>query len=252
MPKKIHQTIVGEQPIPGGRRLTLEFREGGDTVPGVLLLPTNSVPAPAAVLLHGYSSRKEHMADSVGAALLRNGIASLAIDLPLHGTRGNPVQAQSLRNPLVVTGHWRTAIREAGLALHYLGARPETDRGRLAIVGYSLGAFLGVTVAARENSARALVLAAGGDLPSGTPFASLARAVVDPVRAVRDLAGTPLLMVHGKHDRTVRPEQAERLFTAAAEPKQIRWWDAGHILPAAAIDDAARWLAQTLAGPDAP
>ena len=53
-------------------------------------------------------------------------------------------------------------------------------------------------------------------------------------------------MVHGKRDRTVRPEQAERLFAAAGEPKEMRWWDSGHYLPQAAIEDAARWLKTAL------
>jgi hypothetical protein len=33
------------------------------------------------------------------------------------------------------------------------------------------------------------------------------------------------------------------LFQAAREPKEIRWWDSGHVLPPVAIADAAAWLA---------
>jgi hypothetical protein len=36
------------------------------------------------------------------------------------------------------------------------------------------------------------------------------------------------------------------LFDAAAEPKSLKWWDAGHYLPDAAINDASRWLAGEL------
>ena len=93
---------------------------------------------------------------------------------------------------------------------------------------------------------KAVVLAAGGDLPDELPFASMIRAVVDPVAAVQSLDGTPLLMVHGRRDRTVTPAQARRLFDAAREPKEIRWWDAGHRLPAEAIGEAAGWLADRL------
>ncbi|MDF2776219.1 MAG: dipeptidyl aminopeptidase/acylaminoacyl-peptidase-like protein, partial [Geminicoccaceae bacterium] len=86
---------------------------------------------------------------------------------------------------------------------------------------------------------------AGGDLPD-YPFAALLRAVVDPLRAVRSLGGRPLLMVHGRRDRTILPLQAERLFAAASEPKEIQWWDAGHYLPDAAVKRAATWLAERL------
>ena len=105
-----------------------------------------------------------------------------------------------------------------------------------------MGSFIGVMVAAASEHVRALVLAAGGDLPEGTPFTRLIRTVADPLAAVRRLNGRPLLMIHGKRDHTVRPDQATRLFTAAAEPKELRWYDAGHWLPDAATHDAAVWL----------
>jgi dienelactone hydrolase len=246
MVRTINQTTHSEQRVSGGRRIELEFRMEQDAVPAILLLPDRQPPAPAALLLHGYSSRKEHMADGVGQALLQQGIASLAIDLPLHGTRHDPLQAQSLRNPLEIIKHWRAAIREAQLSIRYLSARREIDSARIAIAGYSLGSFLSVIVAAQEPTIRAIVLAAGGDLPANTPFAGLARTIVDPLRAVRKLEGRPLLLVHGRWDRTVLPEQAERLYATAREPKELRWWDAGHILPPAAIGDAALWLADAL------
>lgn len=246
MPRTIHQTTLSEQPIAGGCRVNLEFRTDGDPVPGVLLLPDGTEAAPGALLLHGYSSRKEHLADSVGRGLLGHGIASLAIDLPLHGSRSDPLQAQSMRNPFQIAALWRTALGDGALATRYLAARREINGDCLAVVGYSMGAFLAVQLAAGEPQLRAVVLAAGGDLPAGTPLAGVARMVADPLRAVKRLRGRPLLMIHGRWDSTVRPDQAERLFAAAEEPKEIRWWDAGHFLPNAAIDDAARWLASRL------
>ena len=201
---------------------------------------------PAALLLHGYSSRKEHMADAVGRALLAHGIASLAIDLPMHGERADPSGRREATDPLALVRHWNEGLADATLALRYLAARREVDRDRLSVVGYSLGSFLGLTLAAKESAVRAVVLAAGGDLPANTPFAFMVRRVVDPIASVRRLAGRPLLMVHGRRDRTVTPEQAERLFAAAAEPKALRWWEAGHYLPGEAIDDAARWVSEVL------
>jgi uncharacterized protein len=248
MATKIHQTVKSDRAVTGGRRLEVEFRTTGDAVPGILLLPEAS-PSGGVLLLHGYSSRREHMAEGVGESLQRHGLASLSIDLPLHGTRHDPLQMQAARNPLAIFGLWRQAQRECRLAFHYLGARPEVDRGCLGVAGYSLGSFLAVMLAADEPAVRAVALAAGGDLPAETPLALAARAVADPLRAVRRLDGRPLLMVHGRYDRTMKPEQARRLFEAAQEPKEIRWWNAGHRLPPDAIDYAAGWLVRQLGRP---
>jgi len=242
MKTRIHQTTHSEQAVPAGRRIVLDFHAGGEAVPGILLLPREPAPAPGVLLLHGYSSRKEQVAEGVGGSLLRHGIASLAIDLPLHGTRADPLQAQAARNPLALVALWRAALKECRLALGYLRARPEIDRGCIAVAGYSLGSFLAVMAAADDPGVHAVVLAAGGDLPAGTPLSAVARAVADPIRAVRRLHGRPLLMVNGTGDHTITPDQARRLYEAAGEPKELKWWNAGHILPPPALDYAAGWL----------
>ena len=244
--RRITQNVTSERAIQGGRAIALTFRaDDGPSavapVPGVLRLPDVAGPVPAAVLLHGYASRKEDMAESAGVALLPLGIASLSIDLPLHGERSDPLELRSMRNPFELAQRWQTAIEEAQLALRFLSARPEIDRDRLALIGYSLGAYLALAVAERDRAVRAVILAAGGDLPN-FPLASLIRAVADPLQGVRALAGRPLLMVHGRRDNTILPAQATRLFEAAGEPKEIQWWDAGHRLPDAAVLRAAAWL----------
>lgn len=230
---------------PVSRQLLELHLDGGEAVPAILQLPGER-PAPAALLIHGFTSRKEAMADSLGRALAARGVASLAIDLPLHGAREGGLEGMSLRNPLELVQKWRLAVKEASNALQYLADHRAIDPRRIGLGGYSLGSFIGVIVASRSPLVRAVALAAGGDLPEATPFASIVRGIADPLRAVRALAGRPLLMVNGRHDRTIRPEQANALFAAAAEPKEQRWYNGGHWPPARAIDDAAEWLASRL------
>jgi dienelactone hydrolase len=251
MKSRIHQRTGEERAVPGGRSIELAFYlPETPEVPATLLLPDAAARVAGVVLVHGYSSRKEQMSGSIGRALLSRGVASLAVDLPLHGTRRETGRVPE--GPLALVKQWKGALAEVGLAVQYLRARPEVDPGRVALVGYSLGSFLATLAAAGEPSVRAVVVAAGGDLPEGLPFAPLLRTVVDPLRAVRRLGGRPLLVVHGRHDRTMRPEQARRLFEAAAEPKEMRWYDAGHYLPDAAVRETAGWLAERLAAPGEP
>lgn len=240
-------TELASRDIAGGRRIAIHL-EDGERVPGVFLLP-NRKRAPAALLVHGFTSRKERMVESVGLALLRHGVASLAIDLPLHGEREGTLDQRTLQNPFEVVSRWRLAVTESRMGIQLLLAHPAIDRNRVGLVGYSLGAFLGVAVAAAEPQVRATALAAGGDLPADLPFGPIVRSVADPPRMVRKLAGRPLLMVNGKLDRTVKRDQAERLFAAAAEPKAIRWYAGGHWPPPAEIEATAEWMAEALRRP---
>ena len=203
----------------------LDLVHGSERVPATLLLPPGARSAPVVLLLHGFSSSKERMVQSVGRALQRRGIASLALDLPFHGERDGGRDAIPYRNPLALVTAWTTAVREARAALEWLAAPPEADAARIGALGYSLGGF------------RALLT---------TPYAALVRRAVDPLRAVRKLRGRPLLLVNGRRDTTTRPAQAERLFAYAEEPKELRWYEGGHWPPASAIDDAAQWMAERL------
>ena len=38
-----------------------------------------------------------------------------------------------------------------------------------------------------------------------------------------------------------------RLYEAAAEPKQLKWYESGHLLPAEAYEEAAEWVGKTWA-----
>ena len=233
-------------PTAGGEERLLDLVHGTERVPGAFLVPSGAGSAPAALLLHGFSSSKERMAHSVGRALQQRGVASLALDLPFHGERDGARGEIPYRNPLALVAAWTTAVRETRAAIEWLAAQPGIDGARVGVVGYSLGGFLALMTAAEEPLVRVVALAAAGDLPDTTPYVALVRRAVDPLRAVRQLRGRPLLLVNGRRDTTTRPAQAERLFAYAEEPKRLSWYEGGHWPPPTAIDEAAAWTAREL------
>lgn len=243
---RILAVVRAARDVPTGIRYDLEIADTVERVPAVFTVPNARGPVPAALLLHGLGSTKERMADTVGEALARRGVAALSVDLPLHGSRAGSTGHLASAHILQLVGAWRCALKEARVALEYLESHSHIDAARLAIVGYSLGSFIANMVAAENPLVRGVVLAASGDLPEGLPFASVIRRVVDPLRAVRRLQGRPLLMVNGRFDRTVTPAQAERLFAAATEPKTMRWYGGGHWPPAREVEAATEWLAAQL------
>ena len=241
--------VTASRDVPGGYRIDVELEADREHVPGILVLPNHPAVGenrcPSALLLHGFTSRKERMAEGIGRALLAWGVATLSIDLPMHGARGSGPE-DITRNPIQLVATWRRALTDIRCSLEYLTSLAAVDSQRLAIVGYSLGAYLAVTAASEETRWRAVVLASGGDLPEHMPFVSIVRAAADPLRAVRKLCGRPLLMVNGRFDRTIKADQAERLFEAAGDPKEIHWYNGGHWPPQPAIDFGAQWLARRL------
>jgi dienelactone hydrolase len=219
----------------------LVLQIAGANVPAILLRPALHQPVPAALLLHGYTSSKERLSSTIGRSLAVRGIASLAIDLPLHGDRDDALAVEARTNPLGLLQHWRMALAEARGAIHILAQDGRFSSNHIAVVGYSLGGYIALLTAAQEQQVRAVIIAAGGDLPAGS-WTTVLRTIADPTAAVQSLNGRPLLMLHGRNDRTITPAQAERLFKAASNPKELRWYDSGHVLPTAASDDAAEWL----------
>jgi dienelactone hydrolase len=234
-------------------RSTVELGAGRQRVPAILQVPEGTGKIGAALLLHGFTARKEQIADSIGRALLQNGVATLAPDLPLHGSRAGGLGRVSLENPLTLISNWRLALREASQAIDYLTGLSRIDVDRVAIIGYSLGSYLSVFTAADDPRIKAIALVAGGDLPARTPFAALVRTIADPAREIRKLEGRPLLMMHGTRDRVILPDEARALFAAAPEPKELRWYDGPHWPPHAVVREVADWVASRLeARPSAP
>ena len=233
------QTSLPGNPSQVTRR-SFKLRLAGADVSSILLLPETDGRVPAALLLHGYSSSKERLADTMGRALAARGIGSLAIDLPLHGSRDDAIIEQARANPLGLVHHWKMALAEATAAIDWLSAHNHVDARRISVTGYSLGSYIALQTAAADPRIASVIIAAGGDLPA-TPWTSMVRMMSDPLKSARALE-RPLLLLHGRSDRTILPEQAQRLFDAAAQPKEMRWYDSGHVLPAAAADDAAAWL----------
>jgi predicted esterase len=70
-------------------------------------------------------------------------------------------------------------------------------------------------------------------------------APLDPAKHIGD-AGPAVLLQFGRRDRHVPAARAKVLIEAAKEPKEVRWYDAGHALDEKAVEDRLRWLRSRL------
>jgi predicted esterase len=200
------------------------------------------------IAVHGVCSNKAQVCGMFLWPLARHGFAILAPDLPIHGERpGDPAQLAAAPDVAKVATLCRQAIVDLRQCIDLADSRPDLDtRHGVIFVGYSLGALLGSVAGPADDRVKMMLLLAGGttELPPSFSILPGMRAL-QPQLALPHFAGRPLLMLNGSADQTITREMGERLFNAAHQPKEQRWFDAGHDLPSQACGEGAQWIAKT-------
>lgn len=249
----------------GGRWGKITYAgKGGEKVPALIYLPDTASakhPAPCLILLHGLGGNKEMMTP-LAQFLAGAGYASFMIDEAGQGER-NPAGAnvfpiftseQDMTKSLVEDGI--ATVVDLRRGIDYLQSRPDIAKDKIGLIGFSLGALEGTILAGVDDRVSAVALVSGGGdlgqilaqqaasnqslgghytaLLSGTSAGELEDqlAPVEPLNFVGHISPRPLLMEHGKLDNIIPPANAQALYDAAGQPKQIVWFpDAGHIPP---------------------
>jgi dienelactone hydrolase len=241
--------------------ITYASPKGGE-VPALVVVPKGKGPFPGVIVQHGLPDTKEGMLPA-GIDLARTGALAILIDAPFN----RPQQGRVRSDPLTFTPKDRDEqiqlIVDLRRAIDVLVARPDVNTKRLAYFGVSYGAAMGGLLAAVENRMRAYVLAVGdGGLvshfagPDDTdgPLQALpaddrerwlaAMRPIEPINFIGQAAPAALLFLAGTKDESVPQEDARRFHQAASQPKQVRWYEAGHFLNCTAREDMMVWLAR--------
>jgi dienelactone hydrolase len=230
--------------------LTLTAADG-TAIPAMFWRPKadGGVRYPVVLLLHGRGSTKEQWFSFYGAELLRRGFAVLALDARLHGAR--KVAGKDPVDPFVFTALVPDTVRDYRRALDWLTARPDVDRRRIGLFGYSMGAIQGAILAGVDPRVSASLLCVGGDpirlgislaSPQFRPTAELAC----PSFFLGHAAPHPVYLLNGTQDTLISPAAARLLQESAAEPKTVVWAEAGHLLPVPDVLKGVDWLTQRL------
>ena len=244
--------VVKEEPRPSTVVNTVHITLTGPTgeaVPGGFMRPKTDGVYPVILLLHGLTSDKDAVLKLYGVPLVMHGFAVLALDAPYHGERKNPDIRQTDTDVFGNTIH--EGVREYRVALDWLAKRKDIDPHRIGLIGYSLGAMMGVILGAVDDRVQDLVLCVGGD-----PVVSFAPNIpegkrdnmygVSPSLFIGHIAPRRVLMLNGKKDMVMLYTASQRLFDAARQPKTQEWYDSGHILPAIHTNRCIGWLVEQL------
>jgi dienelactone hydrolase len=145
-------------------------------------------------------------------------------------------------------------IRELELAVGILLSTPEVDPERIAYVGHDFGAMYGVVLASTIRKPHSFIFIAGTPrlsdwylyypnmAGSAREFYMQKISEFDPLNYIQGIAPCPILFQFGTNDPHVPRERAEMIFSKAGEPKEIRWYNAGHALNAQATLERIDWL----------
>jgi uncharacterized protein len=207
--------------VPGLEQIWLEASEG--RAEAWYLAPLDGqrdgqtiAPSPLLIIAHGNADLMDRWLSST-LGLRRMGVGVLLVEYPGYGrSEGNPSYS---------------AIRETFLlAYDTIIRHPQVDPGRIVPFGHSIGGGAVSALAAERPSAGMILLS------TFTSVGALASEQWLPGFAVRDAFNNlavvqnyrhPLLIIHGKQDRTIPYRHAVTLHAAAQQGEFVSL-DCGH------------------------
>jgi predicted esterase len=160
-------------------------------------------------------------------------------------------QAEDIQNSIEELVNTRRAI-------DLLLSRPGVDAGRVALVGHDFGGMYGVlTGSVDRRPTHYVVMAATPRFPDwylylpkleGESREVFIRqmAEIDPITHVPNLSPAEVFFQFATDDFHVPKECAEEFFSAAKDPREMKWYEAGHGLNEDATLDRKAWLKQKL------
>jgi dienelactone hydrolase len=149
-------------------------------------------------------------------------------------------------------------VIELRRAMDFLLAQPDIDPTRVAYVGHDFGGMYGVLMGSVDQRPTCyVVMAATPRFPDwflyypaleGEPRQTFIDQMTDfdPQTHIARLAPKPVLFQFSEDDFHVPVERAQAFYDATADPKEMRWYKAGHGLNDDATLERVAWLSEKL------
>lgn len=152
-------------------------------------IPIGGSRFPAVIALHGSGGFHEGFANDPARLLASNGFAVFILHY-FERTGTSWADRTTIERNFPV---WMSVVKDA---ITHIGMSPSVDRRRIGLLGFSLGGYLAVSVAATDARVKAVVEFFGG-LPNEL--------------ATNVHAMPPILILHGDADRVVPVTEAHKL-----------------------------------------
>ncbi|MBO3803862.1 MAG: dienelactone hydrolase family protein [Candidatus Brockarchaeota archaeon] len=186
-------------------------------------------PAPAVILMHGYTGDKDEHGRFVeaGKRLAAKGFVAIRFDFRYGKTPENKSESDGQLSDMTPE-EW---VSDAKVVLSYAAGLPEVDAERIGVVGLSMGGYTAICSAARSKLAKAVVAWSAPAVLRPTRrwirgkehlerFKRACEAFV-PLLDCKRIAPRPFLVVAGTEDSVVDFRNAVKLFKSARVPKSL-------------------------------
>jgi predicted esterase len=217
----------------------------GERVAGALFVPSDlDEAAPLVLIQHpGMGSSDDYFVREPSMLWARRGWICAGLDAPFHGARDIHDPMRLLRNRDEMPARVLQFGREVSAAVDVIASHYPVDATRIAYVGYSLGAMLGVPAVARDGRFRAAAFCLVGE------GGGMVGPATGPESVVPQLAAVAVRIVAKTADELIPRERTEALYDALPGEKDIVWLPGGHFeIGNDVIDAAGSWLAAHLSG----
>jgi carboxymethylenebutenolidase len=197
------------------------FESGGKKITADQFLPKASKPVPIVIALHGSGGPPEDGGAEYAKALAGQSYIVLAV-------RYFERTGHTWAAPNEIEPNFETWMRTVQDAITYALTLPNNN-GKVALLGFSLGSYLALSIGALDNRVQAVI-----DFFGGLPEVLAANLSHMP----------PVLILHGEKDSTVplaEAQKLQRLFDEKKIPYEIKTYaNAGHSFHGADMMDAAQ------------
>lgn len=234
----------------------VSFRGPGDTfLNAYLLTPSGSEGRhPAVIYAHGAGGDRQEL---LGEALemAGKGTVTLALDM-IYSTDRAKELPEGMEGARANSKLEQEAVKEVRRAVDFLQSRDDVDGDEIGYVGWSQGARMGALTSGVEHRIKAFDLIAGGAAPvseyvkyAPTDIQDELRTLLertDPLHFVAQAEPSELLFQDGRQDKVVPEAALKELAQAGSEPKEVRWYEAGHVPTSKMWADSRSWLSDRL------
>jgi dienelactone hydrolase len=231
----------------------ISFTGPGNTrLNAYVLMPSHSTGRhPAVIYAHGAGGDRQELLDEALKMADKDAV-TLTLDMIYSPSRAKPLP-DGMAGARANSKLEQEAVKEVRRAVDYLQSRDDVNDDQIGYVGWSAGARMGALISGVEHRIKAYDLIAGGAAPvsdyvehAPVDLQDELKTLLektDPMHFVGLAEPSALLFQDGRQDEIVPEDALKNLAGAGSEPKEVRWYQSGHVPSSKMWADSRSWLA---------